>query len=195
VHKAGLVGEDDRLYPIAQAELHQDAAHVSLHRGLLHDQLLGDLTIGQALGQQAQHVDMRRVVGTLLERDQPVEPQPSLSQLDRLVERAGLADVHLHISGSTKVLPSVVELSAYRTLEHLLDAYGDVPGQRIDIEVDFASEALSLTVRGPAPATADIQTALASARARVDVHQGSLLSSFPGGQWETNVRLPLEDSA
>ena len=139
---------------------------------------------------------MRRVVGTLLEGDpQPTAPQPSLSQLDPLVARAGSADVHLHVTGAPKALPSVVELSAYRTLEYLLDAYGDVPGQRIDIEVDYAAEALSLTVRGPVPASADIQSALASIRARVDVHQGALSTSFPDDRWETNVRLPLESGA
>ncbi len=139
---------------------------------------------------------MRRVVGTLLDRDpNPTEPQPSLSQLDRLIGRSGSSDIRLHVTGSPTVLPSGVELSAYRTLEHLVDAYGDVAGRRIDIEVDFASEALSLTVRGPAPAPVDIQSALASARARVDVLQGSLLSHLPGDQWETNVRLPLQNGA
>lgn len=139
---------------------------------------------------------MRRVVGTLLEGDPPpMAPQPSLSQLDPLVARAGSADVHLHVTGVPKALPNVVELSAYRTLEYLLDAYGDLPGQRIDIEVDYAAEALSLTVRGPVPASVDIESALASIRARVDVHQGALSTSFPEDQWETNVRLPLESGA
>jgi signal transduction histidine kinase len=139
---------------------------------------------------------MRRVVGTLLEGDpRPMAPQPSLSQLDPLVARAGSGDVHLHVTGVPKVLPGVVELSAYRTLEYLLDAYGDLPGQRIDIEVDYAAEALSLTVRGPVPASVAIESALASIRARVDVHQGALSTSFPEAQWETNVRLPLESGA
>jgi signal transduction histidine kinase len=63
---------------------------------------------------------MRQVVGTLLEPD-AVQPQPSLSQLDRLLKRAGSADIHLHVSGQPRPLPAGIELSAYRTLEHLLD--------------------------------------------------------------------------
>ena len=95
---------------------------------------------------------MRRVVGTLLDPEPPaVSPQPSLSQLDALLARAGTADVHLHVSGTPTELPSGLELSAYRTLEHLLDAYREDPGQRIDIDVDFAAEALSIRTRGPVP--------------------------------------------
>jgi hypothetical protein len=40
---ARLVGEHDRLDPVAEAELHEDAGDVSLHRRLAHDQLGGDL--------------------------------------------------------------------------------------------------------------------------------------------------------
>ena len=104
---------------------------------------------------------MRRVVGTLLDPEPPaVSPQPSLSQLDALLARAGTADVHLHVSGTPKELPSGLELSAYRTLEHLLDAYREDPGQRIDIDVDFAAEALTARTRGPVPAAVDRQAAL-----------------------------------
>lgn len=101
--------------------------------------------------------------------------------------------VYLHVSGAPKVLPDGVEVSAYRSLEHLLDAYGDPPGQRIDVSVEFAAEVLSLSVRGPRPPAVAVQSALASARARVDVHHGSLSSSYPGQQWETILRLPLGD--
>jgi hypothetical protein len=133
---------------------------------------------------------MRHVVGTLLEPD-PVEPQPSLSQLDRLLKRAGPADVHLHISGAPRPLPAGVELSIYRTLEHLLEANSHLPGSRIDVTVDFAAEALELTVRGRAPDDVDLRTALAAAEARVSVYHGSLTSDCLGGKWEATARLPF----
>jgi signal transduction histidine kinase len=133
---------------------------------------------------------MRHVVGTLLEVHLS-QPQPSLSQLDRLLERAGPADVHLHVTGQPLVLPAGVELSAYRTLEHLLDAYGDEAGSRIDINVDFAAEALELTVQGPLPDAVGLQAALAAAQARVSVHHGSLSSTHSGGLWEATARLPI----
>ena len=137
---------------------------------------------------------MRRVVGTLLE-NLPPEPQPSLSQLDSLLERAGPADVHLHVSGRPRILPPGVEVAAYRILEHLLEAFGAGAGQRIDVAVDFAAEALKLTVRGPASEPTDIQSALASIRARVDLHNGSMTSTRPDGLWATNITLPLQADA
>ncbi len=118
-------------------------------------------------------------------------PQPSLSQLDGLLARGDAADIRLHVTGVPKALPSGLELSAYRTLEHLLDAYGDMPGQQIDVNVDFTTEALSLRVSGPVPPTVDQQAAIASARARLDVHHGSLSSNCLGDTWQTRVTLPL----
>ena len=137
---------------------------------------------------------MRRVVGTLLDPEPPaVSPQPSLSQLDALLAKTGNADVHLHVTGAPKTLPSGLELSAYRTLEHLLRAYREDPGQRIDIEVDFATEALSMRTTGPVPPAVDRNAALASARARVELHRGSISSACLGDRWETSVNLPLRD--
>jgi hypothetical protein len=133
---------------------------------------------------------MRRVVGALIEPE-PIGPQPSLGQLDRLLERAGRADVHLHVTGQPRALPAGVELSLYRALEHLLDAYGEVPGSRVDVNVDFATEALALTVRGPAPDATGLRAALAAAQARVDLHQGSLSSDCLAGRWEATARLPV----
>jgi hypothetical protein len=139
---------------------------------------------------------MRRVVGTLLQSDAPSKsPQPSLSQLDGLLARGGATDIRLHVTGVPKALPSGLELSAYRTLEHLLDAYGDLPGQIIDVNVDFANEALTLRVSGPVPPAIDQESALASARARLDVHHGSLSSDCVAHTWQTLVTLPLQDGA
>jgi signal transduction histidine kinase len=134
---------------------------------------------------------MRQVVGALLETGAPSEPQPTLRQLDRLVQRPGRADVQVHVTGRPRVLPAGVELSGYRTIEHLLDAFGDTPGGRIDIHVDFGADVLELTVRGPAVAAVDQHAALAAAEARVAVHHGSLSSARPGDKWEATARLPL----
>ena len=57
-------------------------------------------------------------------------------------------------------------------VEHLLDAYGKDVDRRIDIEVDFAAEALSLTVRGPELPSSEINSTLASIRARVEFLRG-----------------------
>jgi signal transduction histidine kinase len=135
--------------------------------------------------------DMREVVGTLLETGAPSEPQPTLRQLDRLVERAGAADVRVHVTGRPRVLPAGVELSGYRTVEHLLDAFGERARGRVDIYVDFGADVLELKVCGPAVPLADQQTALAAAHARVAIHNGTLSSRRPAGEWEAVARLPL----
>jgi hypothetical protein len=137
---------------------------------------------------------MRRVVGTLLE-NLPAEPQPSLSQLDGLLEQAGAADVRLHVSGRPRVLPAGIEESAYRTLESLLAAFGTNAGQRIDVNVDFAAGALIITVHGAAEEPAVIQSALASVRASVDLRQGSMRSTGQDSIWVATVTLPLPANA
>jgi hypothetical protein len=137
---------------------------------------------------------MRRVVGTLLE-NLPPEPQPSLSQLDGLLEQAGAADVRLHVSGRPRVLPAGIEESAYRTLESLLAAFGTNAGQRIDVNVDFAAGALIITVHGAAEEPAVIQSALASVRASADLRQGSMTSTGQDSIWVATVTLPLPANA
>lgn len=137
---------------------------------------------------------MRRVVGTLLE-NLPPEPQPSLSQLDGLLEQAVPADVRLHVRGRPRVLPPGIEGSAYRTLESLLAAFGADAGQRIDVNVDFEAEALILTVHGAAREPAAIQSALASVKAHADLHRGSMTSTSADGRWMASVTLPLSADA
>ena len=137
---------------------------------------------------------MRRVVGTLLE-NLPPDPQPSLSQLDGLLKLAGPADVRLHVSGRPSALPAGVELSAYRALESLLAAFGTDDGQRVDVNVDFAAEALVLSVHGVAREPAAVQTALASVRAGLDPRQEAVTSASPDGLWVATVTLPLPANA
>ena len=55
-----LVGEDDRLAAVAQLELGEDAADVGLHRLLRDDEALRDLGVGQALGDEPQHLGLPR---------------------------------------------------------------------------------------------------------------------------------------
>ena len=66
--EAGLVGEDDELGPIARPHLDHRPADVGARRGRAHDQPLGDLVVGQPLGDQrddlalavGEHVEARR---------------------------------------------------------------------------------------------------------------------------------------
>ena len=71
-HQAGLVGEHHGLGAVAQGQLHEDAAHVGLG-GLLGDhQMLADLRVRQAAGDERQHLRLAR--GELAQRRRPARP-------------------------------------------------------------------------------------------------------------------------
>jgi hypothetical protein len=137
---------------------------------------------------------MRRVVGTLLETEAPSAPQPTLRELDRLVAGLRQQDVEIHVIGEPRVLPAGLELSGYRTLEHLLQAFEQAKG-RVDVYVEFGVDALELRVCGPAVEAALQDAALAAARARLAVHSGTLEDTRPDGEWEAVARLPLAANA
>lgn len=135
--------------------------------------------------------DMRQVVGLLRDEDggAPVSPQPTLTHLEALLVRAKGADARLTVDGSPRVLPAGVELSAYRVVEHLLDAVEDAPG--VDVGVKFAEDALELTVSGPARRRGDGDSAIERARERVQMHRGTLKASNRGGQARAVAQLPV----
>ena len=118
---------------------------------------------------------MRQVVGALLETRAPSEPQPTLRQLDRLVHRPGPSrrPRPRHRANPT-CCPRASSSPAIAPSSICSNAFGDTPGGRIDIHVDFGADVLQLTVRGPAVAAVDQHAALAATQARVAVHHGSL---------------------
>ena len=96
-------------------------------------------------------VHMRNVVGNL--RDEaPMQPQPVLSQLDRLLGGITRADARLRIEGDPRLLPPGVELSGYRIVEHALLALENDPASQVDVVVEFRPDSLQLTVVGPSAA-------------------------------------------
>ncbi len=136
--------------------------------------------------------DMRELVGVLRSDDgaAAVAPQPTLTSLDALVVRAKGADARLTVDGNLRALPAGVELSAYRVVEHLLDALDDAPG--VEVRVHFADERLELTVRGPARRRGgQVSASIARARERVELHRGSLTTRTHDGRAEAVAELPL----
>ncbi len=137
---------------------------------------------------------MREVAGTLSQQP-PTEPQPTLAQLAGLLERTTTADARLQVEGSSRVLPAGLELSGYRIVEQLLAVLGDTPDARINVRVRFRPDALELHVTGPVGAHGDQSAAIAAARERAALHDGTLrLESSPGGL-AAFVRLPLPAQA
>jgi signal transduction histidine kinase len=131
---------------------------------------------------------MREVVGNLRE-DRLTAPQPVLAELSSLLERATTADARLQVTGSPRALPAGLELSAYRIVEHLLDALEDAPGARIDVRVRFGADALELDIAGRA--SREPGPAFAVARERVALLGGTLHIESAADHCSALVRLPL----
>jgi hypothetical protein len=132
--------------------------------------------------------EMRALVGSLRTDEDMAErePQPTLAHLEALLLRAKGDDVRLHVEGSPRVLPAGVELTAYRVIEHLLDAVDD---HGIGVCVRFADDALELEVTGTPRRRAD--DSIERARARVQAQSGTLNTARRDGRAEAIATLPL----
>jgi hypothetical protein len=204
------VARDER----ARLEVATDRAQLSaelevlLHRRLgelakLAGQGAGSVTEGTAVAlladiereSRATLDEMRTLVGVLRsdESGTVVEPQPSLTSLDALLVRSGGGQAQLRIDGSPRALPAGVELTAYRVVEHLLEALDDAPG--VQVLVRFAPDTLELTVEGPARRRGQLTTALGRVRERVELHRGSLTTHTRGGRATAVAALPLRNDA
>ena len=133
---------------------------------------------------------MREVVGNL-RAERATAPQPVLADLDALLERATTADARLTVTGTPLSLPAGFELSAYRIVEHLLEALADTPGARIDVHLRFTADALELDVSGPPAKPGEQQGAFAAAHERVALLGGVLRIDAGAELCTALVRLPL----
>jgi hypothetical protein len=134
--------------------------------------------------------EMREIVGTL--RDDPcLAPQPSLDDLERLLERALSPPGRLTVDGERHKLPAGLELSAFRIVERLLEPFEGMPEARVHVKVRYAPDVLEVEVRGRLRSGADLTTTVATAREWVSLHAGTLESHVRAGVSQTEVRLPL----
>ena len=138
---------------------------------------------------------LREVLSTLQERppSEPPssEPQPTLARMSELLARATTADARLTVDGHPRTLPSGLELSGYRIVEHLLLALEDAPEAAVDVRLSFTPDALELHVSGPPAANVDLRAVLAAARERAGLHGGTVDSRLAGGVCYAMARLPL----
>ncbi len=110
--------------------------------------------------------EMRRLLGVLREDARAAipgppgadrQPQPGLRQLNELLDEARDASgtgTRLILRGSPATLDPGVELAAYRIVqEALTNARRHAPGAAVDVELDYADDALRLRIRdnGPGP--------------------------------------------
>jgi signal transduction histidine kinase len=116
-------------------------------------------------------------------------PQPSLTQLDRLIadaEREGRR-VSLRIEGERPKLPIGIELSAYRIVEEALAHAG---GDPTDVRVRYASELVEIEIAGTGRSS---RHGLVGMRERVALYGGTLeIGPRAGGGRIVRARLPVE---
>jgi signal transduction histidine kinase len=148
---------------------------------------------------------MRRMVGMLGQADEELAlaPQPSVDELDWLIERAREAglEVDLTIEGEKQRLESGVDLSAFRivqealtnTLKHAGPARAQVTLRygRHDVEVDVSDNGRGV------PATAGngavIGQGLVGMRERVAMLGGEIEAGYrKDGGFAVHAKLPLE---
>jgi signal transduction histidine kinase len=155
-------------------------------------------------------VELRRLLGVLRTDGglPPVEPQPTLAQLDRLVEHArgdGLL-VDVQVVGSPRQLEPAVEVSAYRIVqEALTNVRRHANARHVDVRVVYEPECLRIRVSDDGsgrPREASLSHdgrqpgyGLIGMRERVEVYGGRLsVSSPPDGGFVVDAELPLVTS-
>jgi signal transduction histidine kinase len=145
--------------------------------------------------------DLRRAVGVL--KTDPAEaaalaPQPSLLQLDALVEqvrKAGVA-VHVSIDGTQRPLAPGVELSAYRIVqESLTNVIRHSGADDAAVAIRYGLDDLTVEVtdngRNDKAPAAD-GSGLAGMRERVALLHGEFRAGATGSGFSVMARLPLE---
>jgi len=201
-------------------ELHDTVAHavsvMVLQQGAVRSRLpdgfdseASALLRAEDAGRQA-IVELRRLLGVLRTDGglPPVEPQPTLTQLDRLVDevrRDGLL-VDVQIVGSPRRLEPAVEVSAYRIVqEALTNVRRHAQARHVDVRLVYEPESLRLHVSDDgtgravdASPTHDGRQpgyGLVGMRERVEVYGGRLaVSSPPTGGFTVDAELPLGGS-
>jgi signal transduction histidine kinase len=149
--------------------------------------------------------EMRRMVGMLGQGEDELllTPQPSMDELDELIERAREAglEVDLEVEGERKRLESGVDLSAFRivqealrnTLKHAGPARAQVTlrYRENDVEVDVSDNGRG--VRAPLDNGAVTGHGLLGMRERVAMLGGEIEAGYrKDGGFGVHARLPLE---
>ncbi|MGW2225569.1 sensor histidine kinase [Streptomyces formicae] len=146
--------------------------------------------------------ELRRVLGVVRAEDYeaPDAPQPTLADLDRLLDNvrdAGLS-VDKVITGAVRELPQGVELSAYRIVQEALsNSLRHAPGASARVEVGYVLGGLGLRiVNGPAKGLVKPSPGaghgITGMRERVTMLDGEMTAETTAeGGYEVTVFLPV----
>jgi signal transduction histidine kinase len=144
--------------------------------------------------------EMRRMVGVLRRPEEApaLAPQPSLEQIERLVEQARDAGlpVELRIEGDAIELPAGVDLTAYRLVqEGLTNAIKHANASRAEVLVNYGDGQVEVMVSDNGNGVGNGDGGghgLVGMRERVSVYGGELdAGPQPGGGYRLRARLPL----
>ena len=195
-------------------EMHDVVAHrvglMVLHAGALEVSLADPRAAEQAAlvrrtGKEALD-ELRQVLGVLRERDDgvPLDPQPTLADLDRLAQQsrdAGM-EVLVAVEGERRRLPATVERAAYRLVqEALTNVHKHAANASTEVRVCYGRERLEVTVGNarppdgshPGQALAGGGHGLLGLRERVALLGGTFEAGprFDGG-FEVSASIPAE---
>jgi len=154
--------------------------------------------------------EMRRLLGVLRE-DSGAEiadrqPQPGLAQLNELLDEvrdvSGIG-ARLIVSGWLTTLDPGVELAAYRIVqEALTNARRHAAGAAVDVELNFAGDALHVRIRdnGPGPCAEASQPSLGHGLLGMRERAAAVGGEFragaaPGGGFLVHATLPAKAEA
>ena len=144
--------------------------------------------------------EMRRLVGVMKQPEEApaLAPQPSLDDLERLVEHvreAGLA-VRLQIEGEPTTLPVGIDVSAYRIVqEGLTNTLKHAHATSADVHVRYGDDVVELVVSDNGRGSSNGSAAghgLVGMRERVAIYGGEIVAGpRQGGGYEVRARLPV----
>ncbi|MGP4048628.1 sensor histidine kinase [Streptomyces sp. 2A115] len=150
--------------------------------------------------------ELRRVLGVVRAEDYeaPDAPQPTLADLDRLLENVrdtGL-EVEKAVTGAVRELPQGVELSAYRIVQEALsNSLRHAPGAAAKVEISYVLGGLGLRiVNGPATGLVKPSPGaghgITGMRERVTMLEGEMTAgTTDDGGYEVAVFLPVQADA
>lgn len=133
------------------------------------------------------------------EADPKLEPEPTLADLDELLEAArstGLQVVY-HTTGTTDGLSAGLQLAVFRLIqEGATNALKHAPGAtRLQVSIRRGQEDLRVVVDdngGAGPQPAAFGHGLIGMRERVALHGGRLFAGPTGSGWRVSAWLPLD---
>lgn len=151
--------------------------------------------------------EMHRMVGLLRrpEETSDLTPQPSLSQLDRLVDQARQAGLQLavEVTGSVRPLPTGLDLAAYRIIQEALTncrKYAD--GAPATLSVRYADHSLDIDVINEAALHVTNGNSISGSghgqvgmKERVALYGGQFSAGrHPDGGYSVHASLPLDSA-